>query len=96
MIRSEINFAVLEWVSHDYEAPHTIAGNVSLELGRSVTQTEIFEALLALASEGLVQPYVFNKESSEYQKIDFSKLSKQTDPWFLATPTGRATCDDAR
>jgi len=46
---SAFELEVLGWVADDYEAPHTITGDIARETGRSTTEAEVRAALLALA-----------------------------------------------
>jgi hypothetical protein len=96
MISGEFEQQVLGWVTDDYEAPHTIAGDISRELGRPVAEAEVLEALASLARAGFVQAFAFDRKSWRYVPIDVSALLEQEDPWFYTTPTGRALFRDAR
>ena len=67
---SEIEHSTLCWAAHEHEAIHTIKDNVSLDLGRKVTEVEIGKALVALHSKGLVKSYVYNREENRYVEAE--------------------------
>ena len=90
---NEIELEVLEWLTSNHEAPHTIAGDIGRELGRSVEEAEILRALVTLAHAGLVASYIFDKTSSTYQQVDLSSMLTPNDVWFRATTFGQPACD---
>ena len=77
--QSAFEFEVLQFVSNDYEASHTIAVDLSRELGRLVTEDEIDKALQNLTRRGLVHAYVYESEKCDYIRVelDGSTSSKQ-------------------
>jgi hypothetical protein len=75
---------VLEMCGNDYEAPHTIAGDLARELGRPVTESEVRAAMLALASRGQLQAYVFEGSSNRYVPISSTTAIDRKDAWFMA------------
>jgi hypothetical protein len=81
---------VLGFVAEDYEAPHTIAGDIARELQRPTTEAEVLAALLSLARTGLVQSYVYDSGGSQYRAISAKEAASTKDPWFMATAAGKA------
>ena len=60
---------VLNMCGNDFEAPHTVAGDLARELGRPVAESEVRVVMLALASKGQLQAYIFESSSSRYVPI---------------------------
>ena len=89
MGRSAIEDEVLGRCADDYEAPHTITGDISRDTGRSVTEKEVRTAFLALAGKGLVQPYVFESASGRYVAISAAEAEHHDAAWFFITADGR-------
>jgi hypothetical protein len=81
---SAFELEVLGWVADDYEAPHTIAGDIARELGRAVSEAEVRTALLGLAKHGLVQAYVFEAGENRYRPVNFVEAQAATEAWFMA------------
>ena len=77
----------------DYEAPHTIAGDIARDLERPVTEAEVRAAFLSLAAKGLVQAYAFEGSSSCYLPISSSAAIHQEAAWFLVSAEGRRLND---
>jgi hypothetical protein len=71
---------VLDWVSMDFEAPHTIAADISRELGQTVTESDVRSALLSLARNGRVQAYRY--ESTGYRRITPDDAQQESQAWF--------------
>ncbi|MGH7604122.1 MAG: hypothetical protein ACRENK_09020 [Gemmatimonadaceae bacterium] len=86
---STFELEVLEYVADDYEAPHTIAGDISNALKLTIAEADVRLALLALAHNGLVQAYTYDAERERYSPISASEAQASQDPWFMATPAGR-------
>ena len=80
---SAFELEVLGWVAEDYEAPHTIAGDIARELGRSVSEAEVRTALLGLARQGLVQAYVFEAGENRYRPVSFTEAQAAAEAWFM-------------
>ena len=80
---------VLEWVAQDYEAPHTISGDIARELGRAVSDAEVRAALLDLTDRGLVRAYVFEPAAGQYRQVSPAEAHTTKDPWFMATQSSR-------
>jgi hypothetical protein len=76
---------VLGWVAEDYEAPHTIAGDIAREIGRPVSEAEVRCALLDLTERGLVQAYAFEPGSGRYRSVTSAEARTIPEPWFMAT-----------
>jgi len=79
---------VLGWVADDYEAPHTIAGDIARETGRPTSEAQVREALLTLAESGMVQAYVY--DAQRYRPITHGEAATAADPWFMSTAAGNA------
>lgn len=90
MSLSPFQLEVLNWVLMDYEAPHTIAKDISREIGRPVSEVETLNALVALAEAGLVQAFVYEDVSQRYEAIELGRFQSAEEVWFAATPKGRA------
>ena len=60
---------VLGRVADDYEAPHTIAGDISRDLGRLVSEREVLDVLLLLAKQGQVQAYLYEKSLNQFVPV---------------------------
>ena len=63
---SEIEHSALCWAAHEHEAIHTIKDNVSMDLGRKVSEVELGRALVVLHSKGLIKSYVYDREEKRY------------------------------
>jgi hypothetical protein len=86
---SAFELEVLEWVAQDYEAPHTIAGDIARELERAVPSEEVRAALLELARRGLVQAYVFEAGENRYRPVALAEAHAAADLWFMAVESQR-------
>ena len=82
---------VLGRCADDYEAPHTIAGDIARKLGRPIPEAEVLAAFLSLASIGLVQSYVFEASDGSYVPISVAEASQQDAVWFMISAEGRKT-----
>jgi hypothetical protein len=80
---SAFELEVLEWVVHDYEAPHTIVGDIARELGRPVSDAEVRAALLELTSRGLVQAFVFEAADNRYRAVTLAEAQAAAEAWFM-------------
>jgi hypothetical protein len=90
---SAFELEVLGFVADDYEAPHTIAGDIGRELQRPTTEAEVLAALLSLARTGLVQSYVYDSSGSRYRAISAKEAASAKDPWFLVSADGKAALE---
>jgi hypothetical protein len=79
-----IESEVLDRCGNDVEAPHTIASDISRDLGRQVSESEVRAAFLSLASKGLVQAYTFEASSSRYVPISSAEAAHTDAAWFMA------------
>ena len=91
---SAIEDEVLGRCASDYEAPHTIAGDIARDLARRVSEDEVRTAFLSLAAMGLVQAYRFEMPSNRYVSISGAEASREQEPWFLITTQGRKVADE--
>ena len=90
MNRNAMEDEVLGRCADDYEAPHTIAGDIARTLGRPISEAEVRAAFLSLASIGLVQSYAFDT-SRGYVPISAAEASQQEAAWFMISAEGRKT-----
>ena len=73
---------VLEMCGNDFEAPQTIAGDLSRELGRRISEAEVRGALMHLTSAGKLQAYVFESSSNRYVPISSAVAAQTEQAWF--------------
>ncbi len=78
----------------DYEAPHTLAKQVSQHLDREVSESEVRATLISLAHDGLVQPYVFDKDGNAWRAITAIAAEREADAWFMVTARGSEWLED--
>ncbi len=84
---SDIEHTALCWAAHDYEAIHTIKDNVSMDLGRKVSEAELGDVLLALHSKGLVNSYVYDGEEKKFVEAE-PKEDALLSFWWLTSSKG--------
>ena len=75
---------ILESIADDYEAPHTIAGDIARDLGRDVTEHEVLDALMALANNGKVQAFRYDESSNQYIEVAVLDVESPESHWFFA------------
>jgi hypothetical protein len=80
---------VLGCVVADYEAVHTIRGDIERDLGRGVSVEEVSTALISLVGASLIDAFVFDAQSCSYRRVDINK-APTTDLWFLANAEGKS------
>jgi hypothetical protein len=78
---------VLGWLLDDYEAPQTLAGDISGEFGTSVSEASVSSALVRLVEVGLAQAFQFDLASETYRPIALE--GSPLTAWFMATAAGR-------
>jgi len=76
-------------VVDDYEAIHTIRGDLERELSRPIAADEVAAALLRLVDSGFVDAFEYGSASNSWveartEGIDVGEL------WFVANSRGRA------
>jgi len=76
---------VLSRIAEDYEAAHTIAGDIARDLKRPVSEAEVLKALLSLAHGGLAQAFVYEANGQRYRPIDAAEAARVKEPWFMVT-----------
>jgi hypothetical protein len=76
-------------VGNDYEAIHTIRGELERDLGRRVYAEEVAAALLRLASQGFVDAFEFDPTVNSYRRVAPSAYAPN-ELWFLMNARGRA------
>jgi hypothetical protein len=89
MNSSELNAEILGWLRDDYESPSSLIADVSRELGRSLSESEVRSSLLQLAELGLAQAYEYDSANSQFLAIEACAIGTAASPWFKATPAGR-------
>ena len=92
---SAIEDEALGRCADDYEAPHTIAGDITRDLGRPVSEPEIRAAFLSLAEKGLVQAYHFETSSNRWVAISPADASREEAAWYFISAEGRRVQDEA-
>jgi hypothetical protein len=75
---------VLGRVAEDYEAAHTITADIARDLKRPVSEAEVRQALLSLASSGLVQAYMYDQAAQRYRTISPAQAQTEKEPWFMS------------
>jgi len=83
MNQGALENSVLDMCGNDFEAPHTVAGDLSRQLGHPINESEVRAAMLALASKGQLQAYVFESSSSRYVPISSAAAMERNDTWFM-------------
>jgi hypothetical protein len=81
---SALQREVLSRVAEDYEAAHTITSDIARDLGRSISEAEVTQALLELARAGAVQAYVYDVSSQRYRTISPAEAEAAKEAWFMA------------
>jgi hypothetical protein len=83
---------VLGFVCDDYEAPSTITKDMSRELRRAITESEVRTALLSLAEKGMVKTFAVDAAKGRLVPVTLDVARLEADPWFIAKPEfgGRA------
>ena len=77
---------VLSRVTDDFEAPHTIAGDLERDLGRPVSDAEVLAVLVELTAAGLTCAYQYSHTDQRYVRIEAAQVGLVPDPWFRSTP----------
>ena len=91
MNASALEAEVLSRIAEDYEAPHTIAGDIARDLKHPVSEAEVLVALLSLARGGSAQAYVYDAKGQRYRPISAAEAQAEKDPWFMAKRARHAT-----
>jgi hypothetical protein len=89
MSLSKFEVNVLGWVLNDYEAVHTIRGDIARDLGRPVSEEEVGAALLTLARMSLVDVFFFDVALSQYRPAGPDEFPV-AQLWFLGNEKGIA------
>ena len=87
---SALQNEVLDRVADDYEAAHTIASDIARDLGKAVSETEVKQALLALAHSGAVQAYVYDASAQRYRTVSPAEAEAAKEAWFMAVKAPKA------
>ena len=89
MNATEFQIEVLGRVADDYEAIHTIRGDMERDLARTVSEKEVGSALLELVAMGFVDCFVYDAANTKYQRVVVEKHAVEK-MWFLISKVGRA------
>jgi hypothetical protein len=81
---------VLGMLGSDFEAPRTIAADLSRELERPVTEREVRTVLLELASKGWALASLFEASTGSYLPIEAAEAAQEPAAWYSATTAGMA------
>jgi hypothetical protein len=81
---------ILNWILEKHETVNTIVDDISREIGRTVSEREIFNVLVELCKDGLAKSYLCEEPSHTYREIPLSKVQSKDRTWFLATSIGQA------
>jgi hypothetical protein len=79
---------VLGAVADDYEAVHTIRGDLERDLGRSISVEELSSTLVSLVELGFVDAFTFDAALGNYRKIGLASQSPN-ELWFFISKVGR-------
>jgi len=85
----ELDQYVLGSASDDFEAPHTIATDLSRDLGRVITEQEVMTSFVRLAQAGLVQAFRYDVEINRFVPVPAGAIALIAEPWFMAIASSR-------
>ena len=88
MRATEFQMEVLGRVADDYEAIHTIRGDMERDLARPVSEKEVGSALLHLVALGFVDSFVYDAANTKYQRVAVETQAVEQ-LWFLISKLGR-------
>ena len=94
MTLSDFEIQVLEFVANDYEALHTIQGDLARDLQREVSGEELGAALVKLALSGLVRSFSYGAENGKFQQIAAPDGTSVAKCWFLISDPGKEALPD--
>jgi len=80
---------VLEWVCLDYERVLGILENVSSDLGRQVTDHEVWGVLLAHLERGFVKAYLYQEEMRRFTPLPRPAGHDPEEVWWYVTEEGK-------
>ena len=86
---SPFELDVLGSVADDYEAVHTVRGDLERDLGRPISVQEPSSALVHLVELGFVDAFVFDSGIRNYRRVDLS-AGPVSALWFYISSGGRA------
>lgn len=89
MHATEFQMEVLGRVADDYEAIHTIRGDMERDLARPVSEKEVGSALLGLVALGFVDCFVYDAANTKYQRVAVETHAVEK-LWFLISKLGRS------
>ena len=76
-------------VGDDYEAIHTIRGDLERDLARPISVDEVGAALLRLVSLGFIDAFKFDAERNAFCRVK-ATVHPTEELWFLTNARGRA------
>jgi len=85
---SDLEYAVLSWTVHDYEAIHTIRDNVATDINRKISDMELGQVLLGLHSRDLLESYVYDDKTQQYIASP-PKGNELSSVWWLTSEQGK-------
>ncbi len=88
---TDLESAVLDSVSDDYESIATIRSDLERDLGRGVTEAELAATLRALAQRGLVQSFVYDSNRNDYAPAPATIAHDPLNLWYRAMVSGRSS-----
>jgi len=86
---------VLGRCADDYEAPHTIAGDLARDLKRHVAESEVRAVFQSLASQGFVDAYTYDNSRNTYRRVSGSVAQPVDVVWFMISNEGRRQLNEA-
>ena len=89
MHATEFQMEVLGRVADDYEAVHTIRGDIERDLARTVSEEEVASALVGLVALGFVDPFIYVAANSKYEQVAV-EAHPVNQLWFLISKAGRS------
>jgi hypothetical protein len=81
---SDMQIDVLLRIADDVEAPHTIAADLTRDLGRPVAESEVLVVLLELVRLGAASAFEYSHSTQRYEPLEAMHASSAPDPWFRA------------
>lgn len=88
MRATEFQMEILGRIADDYEAVHTIRGDIERDFSLPVSDEEVFSALVALVALGFADPFVYDVANSKYRRVAVEGASIG-ELWFLISEAGR-------
>jgi hypothetical protein len=83
----EFDIDVLGSIGNDYEAIHTIRGDLERDLGRSVASEEVGVSLCRLVELGFADAFQFDAATGMYRQVSVAGRDV-ADLWFMMNARG--------